>query len=564
MGFWKELGVASIEKGKSFFRSGKQSLEAAKGAESLVKGAKVTKVAAEKGNAVEVGVKVAQASKPVTGRPTNYLAWENTLPKPNFTPSFNGRWDRFKYAVKDSWSSFWKNSPKTPKPEVVKNASAPSLFDRMKNWFGRSSQSSKGKDVASEMATPAKSASSPSLFGRMKSWFSKGTHSKETTTASVETIASAKPARKTIFKDSGYLAWEKSLPEASFKPKFNAVAKPTETAKATKEAAKVEKTASKAEKAGAQGTENRAKAASQSTKEAKEAQKAVSETAEAATKETAATSQEAVKQESTLKKAARFYAKNPKIMGWHALMGIGTYGVLSGEGVLKPMLYFVGGKNAAENGLGGMVGQAVAGDKAPEIYDKVTNAAGAVVDEGVNLYQTGKNAIGGVAGEGVDLYNMGKNYVGNGMVSNGNGGYYDPSTPAYPNPYTASDPNMNPQEGMLGGMMNGMNEAVNQVSGGNVSKMNILTLALSAYMMFGRFGWLGKAASLLLGGMTLKNINHRQINPSQGQMQQQVPQQQQGQTQIPAVKSQPPMYKELENETSSEDDIVYRSRGMRM
>lgn len=121
---------------------------------------------------------------------------------------------------------------------------------------------------------------------------------------------------------------------------------------------------------------------------------------------------------------------------------------------------------------------------------------------------------------------------------------------------------MSQQEGMLGGMMNGMNEVVNQVSGGNVSKMNILTLALSAYMMFGRFGWLGKAASLLLGGMTLKNINNRQMVPSQTQHQ--MPQQQQVQPQIPAVQSQPSMYKALDNETAVDDDIVYRSRGMRI
>lgn len=29
-------------------------------------------------------------------------------------------------------------------------------------------------------------------------------------------------------------------------------------------------------------------------------------------------------------------------------------------------------------------------------------------------------------------------------------------------------------------------------------------------MMFGPFGWLGKMASLMLGGMTMRNINHRQ------------------------------------------------------
>lgn len=75
-----------------------------------------------------------------------------------------------------------------------------------------------------------------------------------------------------------------------------------------------------------------------------------------------------------------------------------------------------------------MVGQAVAGEKAPDIYDSVTNAADSVVNEGVDLYQFSKNTLGNVVGEGTDLYQMGKNYVGNGMVSNGSGGYYDPTT----------------------------------------------------------------------------------------------------------------------------------------
>lgn len=619
MGFWKELGVASIEKGKSIFRSGKQSLGAAKNAESLVKGAKVTPIVAEKGKMVEQGAKATQVIKPATGNPTNYLAWERSLPKPSFTPTFNGRWDRFKYAVKDSWNGLWKSSIKVPKPEMVKPSSSPSLYERMKNWFSRGTQSKETKGVAENISSSAKSATkplpkksgylawerslpepsftpafnsrwdrfkysvkdkwnsilknreslpkpavkttpSPTLLERVKNWFGKFSQPKEVKTTSVEAVASVKPTRKPIFKDSGYMAWEKSLPKPSFTPKFNAVSKPKEAAKVTKEAAQE---ASKAEKTAEQVGKNAANAAEQGSQNAKTAEEVISETAETAKETATKATEEAAKQENTLKKAARFYAKNPKVMGWHALMGIGTYGVLSGEGVIKPMLYFVGGKNAAENGLGGVVGQAVAGDKAPEIYDKVTNAAGAVVDEGVNLYQTGKNTLGGVAGEGINLYNMGKDYVGNGMVNNGSGGYYDPTTPAYPNPYQTSDSAMNPQEGMLGGMMNGMNEAVNQVSGGNVSKMNILTLALSAYMMFGRFGWLGKAASLLLGGMTLKNINNRQMIPTPAQ--QQMPQQQQQtQPQMPAVQAQPPMYKALDNEAAIDEDIVYRSRGMRM
>ena len=116
---------------------------------------------------------------------------------------------------------------------------------------------------------------------------------------------------------------------------------------------------------------------------------------------------------------------------------------------------------------------------------------------------------------------------------------------------------------MVEHMMGGMNNLVNQVSGGTVSKMNILALALSSYMMFGRFGLLSKAASLLLGGMTLKNINNRQLSPLQ---QRQSNVQQGNQYRNPSAVSpsqETPMFKSLENPIESEEDnITYRSRRM--
>ena len=303
-----------------------------------------------------------------------------------------------------------------------------------------------------------------------------------------------------------------------------------------------------------------AKETSHSAEQAAETAKESAEHAGKATKE-------AANGDNSFKKAAKFYAKNPKVLGWHAALGLGGYSLVSGDGVINPLLYFIGGKNATENGLGGMVGQAVAGEKAPDIYNKVTSAADSVVNEGVDLYQFSKNTLGNVVGEGTDLYQMGKNYVGNGMVSNGSGGYYDPTTEQSPNLYQASNPDMGNQDGMLNNVMGGMNNLVNQVSGGAVTKMNILTLALSAYMMFGRFGWLGKAASLLLGGMTLKNINNRQLPYQQVHQQLQNPSQQY----VPQVK-QPNasmesenMYKSLEYPIATEDgEVVNRPRSMKL
>ena len=211
------------------------------------------------------------------------------------------------------------------------------------------------------------------------------------------------------------------------------------------------------------------------------------------------------------------------------------------------------GKDVDENGKDKSISErtvnTVFGDGS---YDTIKNAGGAVVDETTSLYQTGKNTVADVAGGVRNLYNDGRNMVngvfdGNGMVSNGNGGYIDPTTQQYPSYAQLQQAN----NGMLSGFMGGMNNALDTVSGGNVSKMNLATLVLSAYMMFGRFGWLGKMASLMLGGMTLKNINnHHQSNMQPVQSQQQV--QSQRQEQVPQYASYTP--------NNDEDNIVRMSR----
>ena len=137
-------------------------------------------------------------------------------------------------------------------------------------------------------------------------------------------------------------------------------------------------------------------------------------------------------------------------------------------------------------------------------YDSIKKAAGgATIDEGQELYHNLKNGVAGIGNEAIGLYQDGKQFAGNffsgnGMVSNGNGGYYDPTAQSYP---SMAQMQMTNQQGggSMNALMNGMNNAVSQVSGGNVSKMNIASLLLSAYMMFGRFGRTGKAASLSPG-----------------------------------------------------------------
>lgn len=523
MGFWKELGVTALEKGKNLFRGGKQAVGGAKHVEGIVKDAKV--------------------SIPATTKPTSYRAWEKSLSPPSFTPAFHQSKTGWKTQMKDFWGGLWKQSPKEAKPAVANSTSGPSFTERVKNWFSR--------HFSRQTTSPSVN---PAIPGKP--------------VAPVSPVIPTRPVRPPVFKDSGYLAWEKSLPTPSFKPRFNVISKEKESVKTSKET--VEQVIKK-EKKTVETVKGETKTGKETPKETahstEQAAEKVNERAKESAEQAGKATKEAANGENSFKKTAKFYAKNPKVLGWHAALGLGGYSLVSGDGVINPLLYFIGGKNATENGLGGMVGQAVAGEKAPGIYDTVTNAADSVVNEGVDLYQFSKNTLGNVVGEGTDLYQMGKNYVGNGMVSNGSGGYYDPTTEQTPNLYQASNPDMGNQDGMLNNVMGGMNHLVNQVSGGAVTKMNILSLALSAYMMFGRFGWLGRAASLLLGGMTLKNINNRQLPNQQVLQQQQYPSQQY----VPQVKQpnasmqQENMYKSLEYPIAAEDEeVVNRPRSMKL
>lgn len=227
-----------------------------------------------------------------------------------------------------------------------------------------------------------------------------------------------------------------------------------------------------------------------------------------------------------------------------------AYHQVTGRNLLPDMMKSLGGEDAAKKGLVGVVGDMTLGKKSDgqgnEVgmvanlsdvlfgegtYENIRTGVGSVVGEAAGVYQGVKGGVVSAVGAGTDLYEAGKETIGqyfsgNGMVANGNGGYYDPSTPPYPSASQMMGADMlsatSPRQGGLAGtMMNGVNAVANELTGGNVSKMNLATLALSSYMMFGPFGWLGKMASLMLGGMTMRNINQRQ---SDGQSMQRMPQ----------------------------------------
>lgn len=157
-------------------------------------------------------------------------------------------------------------------------------------------------------------------------------------------------------------------------------------------------------------------------------------------------------------------------------------------------------------------------------YSSLKTGVGNVGAEGADVYYRLKDTIGSVGAEAGNLYHDGKEYVGglfngNGMVNHGNG-YYDPTTAQYPS--MSAVQGVQGQSGVGGGLMNNINSALSNVTGGNISKMNLASLLLASYMMFGRFGWLSKIAGLALGGMTMKNVNQRSVHNQEQQMNRQM------------------------------------------
>lgn len=339
--------------------------------------------------------------------------------------------------------------------------------------------------------------------------------------------------------ESGFKSWEKSLPQ--FKPGF----KSAEHIGA--------KTAQKAERVMVDGTKATGQGVVHSTKAA---EKVTEETAKKA----------ALINKETLKNAAKVgWREGGKVVnktaGWAGqyarysanhpvaslILSSIAYRQLTGRTLLPDMMKSLGGEDAAQKGLVGVLGETTLGKKTDgqgnEVgmvanltdvlfgdgtYGKFSSGVGSVAGEAAGLYQGVKGGVSSVLGEGANLYETGKEQIGqyfsgNGMVSNGNGGYYDPTTPQYPSAaqMMGTAPGMTQQQGGLAGtMVNGVHSIANELTGGNVSKMNLASLALSSYMMFGPFGWLGKMASLMLGGMTMRNINQRQFeNQSMRQMQ---------------------------------------------
>ena len=353
-------------------------------------------------------------------------------------------------------------------------------------------------------------------------------------------------------RTSGYKAWEKSLPKACFTPHFNPI-NPNTLKQESKIAGQGSKVAAKeAQRIGSnigesvakqkwyQNAENWKTAGQLGIRGMNKAGRGIQGTAEFGFR------------------AARGAIKNAKGLAILAGTGWVAYNVYNGNGIVKPLMGAVGGKEAKQGGAVNLAEQLIAGDGASQLHDNLTGMVGGVMNEAGDVYYRLKDGTIAVVDEAGNLYQGGKEMItgtfnGNGMINDGNGYYSDPTAQQYP---TMNQMMGQQGYGMANGLMGGMNNALNSVTNGNVSKLDLAGLLVSAYMMFGRFGWLGKAASLMLGGMTLKNINNHQSSQIQP-----TPQQQYG---FGAIQSTTPAQriKTMEQPVEDDENVIVRSRGI--
>ena len=373
--------------------------------------------------------------------------------------------------------------------------------------------------------------------------------------------------------ESGFKSWEKSLPQlkTGFKSAEHIGAR----------------TAQKAERVIVDGTKAAGQGVVHSTKAAEKIAEETAKKAALINKESLKTAVKVGWREGgkVINKTAGWAGQYAKYSANHPIASLilssVAYRQLTGRTLLPDMMKSLGGEDAAKKGLVGVLGETTLGKKTDghgnEVgmvanltdvlfgdgtYGKVSSGVGSVAGEAAGIYQGVKGGVSSVLGEGANLYETGKEQIGqyfsgNGMVSNGNGGYYDPTTPQYPSTSQMMGSGMTqaiPQQGGLTGtMLNGVHSIANELTGGNVSKMNLASLALSSYMMFGPFGWLGKMASLMLGGMTMRNINQRQSES------QSMPQMQRYAVAPAVLAGQDHSQIEL---AVSEEPVVRRSRGI--
>lgn len=172
-------------------------------------------------------------------------------------------------------------------------------------------------------------------------------------------------------------------------------------------------------------------------------------------------------------------------------------------------------------------------------YDKIAGGLDKAGNELGNFYEGAKDLALRGGEEVAGAYNGVKermaNGYGNGFVLDDNG-----------NPIGDPSAGQMPVSGG-GNISNTLSNMLGNVTNGNISKLDLASLLASSYLMFGKFGWMGKATSLLLGSSTLHKINDRRV-----------PIQEQGRQQETAQRS--PVQAQQQAEEEVEHEYVHRYR----
>lgn len=208
------------------------------------------------------------------------------------------------------------------------------------------------------------------------------------------------------------------------------------------------------------------------------------------------------------------------------LAKLGVYGyvgtnLLEGKGVLdigeNVLLGSDGTKQVKEEGLAGVVNETMFGKNNADrsiigntvdfvggrgTADKISQVGGQIVDGVHDAYHDARQAIPAA-------YHDARQAIAD--ASNPQAAQQYPNDPFVQyNPYQQQAQGMYQQNAPVGPFQ-GVNSFVENMTGGKMGAMDAAGLMAAAYMMFGsRFGWMGKVASMLIGGYTVKDMQQRQ------------------------------------------------------
>lgn len=210
------------------------------------------------------------------------------------------------------------------------------------------------------------------------------------------------------------------------------------------------------------------------------------------------------------KGAFRFAAKNPKFSFVGGGIAVGSF---TGNGALRTWANWVGGGDAKET-TAEKLNRVINGDKAKGgniIGNTIDSVAGeGTAQEMADTVKTVKDGAVSVAGVTKDAVVNGVDTA-RGFVSDHMPGM--PSMNQYADQQMAMQGQYPTQQGQ--GMslsdfspFTGFKNLLNTVTGGNTNMMSVAAMIPAAMLMFGNFGWMGKIASMMLGSMALKNMNH--------------------------------------------------------